>query len=411
MGETVISRLAQVFGTDKSKLKKHNRRHEFLLEYLKNKKFQTAIVVDGLGTSLDAIIGKNRFLNQYFIRQFISRVEIYFWCFINGVSIRKTKIIYQLKDLNYKNDIFFCFGYCSSMFLNTNQLGNSLIKRFKGKKIVHLTHYYSNTKVISENINKAGIQYVVAEANLKNSPYFKKFFYFIKEIIILPHVLRKKYKKTKAFSKRVNKALALGTLVINKFGDLPDKDYTNFFKIDTLHPMRKSIYQSQSKLTKYIDSLISFHNKERLEIKEKLPWYQKYWVLRILYDLLFLSESKTYHDLNIVKKYNEYKMFISPEENIGLSSVNFIEGMACGCAYIGLDHSMYTDLDMRDKREFIAYNGTIKDLIKKIHYYQNHQRVLQRIAKRGYNFVRKNFNQKLVMSEFWENLSSLSIAK
>ena len=95
----------------------------------------------------------------------------------------------------------------------------------------------------------------------------------------------------------------------------------------------------------------------------------------MIVELFFLSEGKDYHRMDIVKKYNEYKMFIAPEESIGLSSVNVVEGMACGCAYIGLDHPMYTDLGMVDKQNYIGYDGTLDDLKSKIRYYQKNKKI------------------------------------
>jgi spore maturation protein CgeB len=83
--------------------------------------------------------------------------------------------------------------------------------------------------------------------------------------------------------------------------------------------------------------------------------------------------------------------------------------MACGCAYIGLDHPMYTDLDMLDKKHYIAYNGTLLDLKNKISYYQNHQDELSEIANNGYNFARNSFSEKKVLNNFWKYLEDLSI--
>jgi spore maturation protein CgeB len=103
---------------------------------------------------------------------------------------------------------------------------------------------------------------------------------------------------------------------------------------------------------------------------------------------------------NIVDEYNKYKMFVNAEEVIGLPGVGFVEGMACGTAYIGLKSPMYEDIGMRDGVHYIGYDGSLEDLCKKIAYYQNHGEKLERIAENGYAFVRETCNPDIVMRKF-----------
>jgi spore maturation protein CgeB len=101
-----------------------------------------------------------------------------------------------------------------------------------------------------------------------------------------------------------------------------------------------------------------------------------------------------------VQKYNEYQMFIVPEETAGLPSVNAIEGMACGTAYIGLNHSMYKDIGLIPNKDYISYDGTIKDLIERIKYYKLNQTKLKNIAQRGCAKVRKLHTEEKILSTF-----------
>jgi hypothetical protein len=61
---------------------------------------------------------------------------------------------------------------------------------------------------------------------------------------------------------------------------------------------------------------------------------------------------------NIDDEYNKYKMFINAEEVIGLPGIGFVEGMACGTAYIGLRPPMYEDIGMEDRVHYIGYDGS-----------------------------------------------------
>ena len=101
----------------------------------------------------------------------------------------------------------------------------------------------------------------------------------------------------------------------------------------------------------------------------------------------------------MVDKFNDYKMFICPEEIIDLPAVGFVEGMACGSAFIGIKNSMYKDLGMIDKVNYIAYDGSFDDLMIKINYYQNHPIELEEIAENGRKFIEINFNSEKVIKD------------
>lgn len=409
IGETCLSRLARIFGTDKNNLRRHNMKYSFLLSFLQQNKYDTAIIVDGTGASLGLVLQEIPFLkDNYIVNTIVSYVEVYVWCLLNNLNPFKQTIILDKNKLDDKIDILFSFAFCSYSFSSEKLIEKSIIKSFIGKKILHASHFYKFTKTVAENIKKTGTKYMVAESDLKKSPYFNKFFSFIKQVYILPHVLRERYVNTSKFESRKNKCLALGTLVIESESDSSNKDYIEFFKTNTLHPMRKTLFENKEKLTDVIDCLINFHNEKRLEVTNKLGAYSKYGIFRMVYDLFFLSEGKEYHKMDIVKKYNEYKMFIAPEENIGFSSVNSIEGMACGCAYIGIDHPMYSDLGMIDKKHYIAYDGSVEDLQKKIKYYQTHQKELAQIAANGCEFAKKRFTENKVKDDFWNYLKTLA---
>ena len=95
----------------------------------------------------------------------------------------------------------------------------------------------------------------------------------------------------------------------------------------------------------------------------------------------------------MVEKFNEYKMHIVGEEILGVPGIGFVEGMACGSAYIGLDSPMYRDLGLIPGVHYITYDGTKEGLRSTVEYYQKpeHQAELEQIAKTGCEFVRNNF--------------------
>jgi glycosyltransferase involved in cell wall biosynthesis len=112
-----------------------------------------------------------------------------------------------------------------------------------------------------------------------------------------------------------------------------------------------------------------------------------------------------------VQRYNEYRMFLCPEEVVDLPSIGFVEGMACGAAFIGIRDPMYSDIGLIDKVHYIGYDGTLQDILKKIAYYQKNEQELEQIAEAGYNFVRQNFNGPRVAKEFLTYLEGEVIAR
>ena len=96
----------------------------------------------------------------------------------------------------------------------------------------------------------------------------------------------------------------------------------------------------------------------------------------------------------MVESFNNYKMCIVGEEILGIPGIGFVEGMACGCAYIGIDSPAYRDWGLIPGKHYITYDGSKEDLRRVIEYYQQaeHQIELETIAETGCEFVRKNFN-------------------
>ena len=102
----------------------------------------------------------------------------------------------------------------------------------------------------------------------------------------------------------------------------------------------------------------------------------------------------------MVEKFNEYKMHVVGEEILGIPGIGYVEGMACGSAYIGLDSPMYRDLGLIPRVHYIAYDGTKEGLRSTIEYWQRseNQEELEKIALSGCNFVRTNFRGDKVAS-------------
>jgi len=361
-------------------------KYSSLQRILTDKRYNSAIIVDGTATSLTCSSRRFPFVSEnYYLLRIISFFEIYIWCFLNQINPFDQKIIFRYKQLK-KDDVIFFFPHLTDTFLSKKILKRSFLYRFKGLRLAHMSHYFSRTKYIADILRWLKIDTVVSEVDLRRSKYFSKFFEFVKNIYILPFGLRSRYKKITEFEGRTNLALALGTydyLDLENMGkNNPNYDYKCFFKSNVFHNMRKTLYENRKRMAGVIDCLIA-PTVVRVDPNKK---------------------QKDYLSYDIVEKYNQYKMFISPEENVGLPSVNVFEGMACGCAYIGIKHQMYADYGMVEGTHYIGYDGSLDDLEKQIKYYQSHLSELKKIADNGYNLVTKKFSEDRVVEGFYEDM-------
>ena len=108
----------------------------------------------------------------------------------------------------------------------------------------------------------------------------------------------------------------------------------------------------------------------------------------------------------MVEAFNSYKMCVVGEEILGIPGIGFVEGMACGCAYLGVDSPAYRDWGLIPGVHFIAYDGSKEDLRAKIEYYQKdeNQEELEKIANTGCEYVRTHFNGEIVAEKLMHDL-------
>ena len=373
-------------------------KYSYIFEYfIKNKKENVLIYID---------LSQNSFVNNKKLRKFkithlVTLVEFFLWALLNRVNIFNRKIIFNLNKITPK-DIFLSSSY-HNLDLNDRILELRPLKSIKTAFI--LQHSFADTEFISANAKDLNVNYFIAENNLyKNSEYFRKYFnWYKKDIYHIPYVFKDRFKNLKPFNKRKNICFATGT-----FEHLSNhtryETFKKFFNTETIHPMRKIIYDNLDNLGNVIDSRISDLYKNEVERKEvDGNFFQK--VFARIFNMMYAKQSN-YFKFDIVNEYNNSKMFVVPEEANDIPGIGSIEGMACGSAYIGLDDPMYKDIGLIPGIHYISYDGTLDDLRNKIIYYQSHNDELEAIALAGYNFVRKNFNGNSVAKKFYNDLLS-----
>ena len=393
---------------------KRPNKYEFLFNYIYNRPQKLYVYIDGLSkaSSLPKYIPKK-------VRYF---VEFYFWTFINKLDFNKFIIITDPNKLK-NSDVLFSFLAGNFMHLAPHtEIDTYLLSTFgsiKAKKVIHLSHFGWSIKIGSENMQYIRPDLLVSEANLKkNSDYFRKHYsWYNNDVLILPFVPGSRFKCIREFKDRENYAVATGTIAFKSV----DREFTTYFGTPYLHPGRLEIFLHAIKLNKYVKSFISDENIYSIkEIGILNKWRSRliavFRLIKRIFHLILTNvevdnvdknNTRDYYQLNIVELYNSYKMVVIPEESIGLPGIGFIEAMRCGCAFIGINDPMYSDIGLIDGVNFIAYDGTIDGLISKIDYYQHHEEELSVIALNGYKFVKNMFIQDRVSNIFLNNIKMM----
>ena len=177
-------------------------------------------------------------------------------------------------------------------------------------------------------------------------------------------------------------------------------------------PRRKMIMDHVAELQEELDSYISEYNEKPLKTINETDFVLAKIGKKII-NFYSSGKQKHYYSFNMVDVYNQYKMFICPEDVQGSYGIGVIEGMACGCAMIGLTYGAFEDIGMCAGEHYIPYDGSIQDLKAKIQYYQEpqHQKELEKIAKQGCEFVRAHFSQNTVAENYFNTLKDLTCSK
>lgn len=373
----------------------------FIRYYIKKKPQQVAFYIDGTRNSFN--------INLPFGSLLFSYLELLVWMLANRINPFKIKVYFGLRKLRPESDVIFTFA---RSIINVSEKNKLKLHEFKGIVLVHFTHYFQKTESLLGYIKNIPHCIIIAENNLVQNAFFKEYFPFIEEVYQLPYTFSDRFVlQEKDFEKRINKCIALGTLC-----PADEKEFCSFFKGESaLQPMRRILYGQSHRFSQEIDSFIKGFVDIRIlkKINPEDSFFIK--IMKKLLPYVILERiipvpQREYFKFDIVKQYNQYRMFVCPEEAIGLPSVNVFEGMACGCAYIGINDPMYTNLGMSPGAHYIAYKeNDIEDLASKIRYYQAHPQELREIAINGYNFVRENFTKKKVAEVFWNDLEKISI--
>lgn len=311
---------------------------------------------------------------------------------VNGIDRKKITVIKKVADIRH-DDLVILYNICSD-----NYRGMSGVDVFKALGMLHFHGRASENKVI----NDANVNCLFGEVDLqKNCELYRRYYHLNLPWVTHPFVFAERFQNKKPFSERKNMAFATGTITyknheefINTYGDPCDQPSRKQIK-DNPEFFRDTVYCTSS------DYLEDDHGKEvKPSDNAIVKLYKK------IYNRTHVGKQKKYYSFDMVESFNNYKMCIVGEEILGIPGIGFVEGMACGCAYLGVDSPAYRDWGLMPGEHFIAYDGTKEDLRAKIEYYQKdeNQEELEKIAKTGCEYVRTHFNGETVAKKLIDDL-------
>ena len=364
-------------------------KHAYLLKYLlDNPEYEVCTFINDNGFS---VFNTGTGLFHKFMNLF-SKLEHDFILKKNGIDGKQIKVIRKASQIR-KDDIVLIYNVMTNEYANMNK-----VDAFKALSMLH----FHGNKHDDDRIMAADIACYYNEVNLsRTSELFRKYYHVERPWIVIPFVFGERFKNIKPFAERQTKCFSTGTITYKEheefltvYGDPCDqparkfvKDNPEFFK-DTV-----DCYSSD-----YLED----NSGKRINPKDN-PVTKLY---KKIYNKTHLGRQTKYFSFNMVEKFNDYKMHLLGEEILGVPGIGFVEGMACGSAYIGLDSPMYRDYGLIPGVHYIAYDGTKEGLRDTVKHYQKpeNQVELERIAKAGCDFVRTNFCGQKVAERLMEQL-------
>lgn len=269
-------------------------------------------------------------------------------------------------------------------------------------KVVHMIHFHGQ-QTDSDLIEKASPDVLVNESDLsRTSEIFRKYYSWFKgQFIVHPFVGADRFTRNKPFEERENRCFSTGTITYKEH-----KEFIDTYGDPCDQPTRKQILTNAKELEPWCacynsDYLEDTEMKKYLSTDNFFKHYYKVW-----YNMTHAGQQKKYFSFNMVEKFNDFKMCLVGEEILGVPGIGFVEGMCCGCAYIGQMIGYYEDLGMQDGIHYIGYDGTLDNLKDKITYYQHpeHQKELEQIAENGFQFAQTHFRGQGVAEQLYKKL-------
>ena len=315
---------------------------------------------------------------------YLANVEMWTWIFINKMDRNCIKLNHRVDELNPQKDIIFAFGVDLASF-SIKELEE--LRKFTGVVFIHMTHYFYDPVGIARSTEYIKNPVFISEGCPTETAFFQKYFDERIPHYQLPFAFSERFVGKSSVQEKVMKCLAVGSIT-----DVFQREFREYYKpaSPVLHPMRRVIYQARESLDDVIECRIRDLSNFDSESNPQ-------------------NRNSTYFQEDLADLYRSHLLFISPEEIVGLPSVNFVDGMSAGTAYIGARDEMYANLGMEEGVHYIAYSaGNLEDLMSKLHHALKNPDRVNQIAQAGFEFAMNHFSPNEVVRNF-ERIAALEL--
>lgn len=324
------------------------------------------------------------------------RIEIAQWLKHNKLE-GKVNVHFSPKTIKNKQVLLFL---CYRNYLNPTQL-KATCAQFK-TAIGHLTHYYATPADYSRGVKDIPNLLLASDVDVTGNEFFRHFFpWYTKPMLILPFAVYDRFKVLKPFGQRKPKAVATGTFHMLELDASENHltDLKNYAKANTVHPVRREIFERKEGLKKHIDCYCFPYFESNVKKEKSL-------LQKVLPKKLQVKQS-SYFSFNIVDKYNEYKYVIVGEEYYnGIPGVGAFEAMACGCVLLG-HRDCYGGTGMQEGVHFLGHDNSIENIQSIIDTANGDPASMQVISDNAAAFVQQHFSPRSLYHRFLHTIETL----
>lgn len=365
-------------------------KHKYLLDYLlaHPDEYEVCNFINDRGFS---IFTHGSDLLQKFLNLF-ARLENWLILKKNGIAPSSVKVIRDASEIR-KDDIVITYN----LILNNYRMLDK-VNAFKVSSLIH----YGGRKEQYSLIENAGIDCLMCEVNLEHtSELYRRFCHLSLPWVVHPFVFQERFKPLKPFAERQNKAFSVGTITYKY-----EPEFLEVYGDPCDQPIRKIVKDNPEYFADTVDCYSEdyLENEVSKQISDSDNVLTRFY--KRVYNRFHSGRQKKYFSFDMVEKFNDYKMHIVGEEILGVPGIGYVEGMACGSAYIGLDSQMYREHGLVPGVHYIAYDGTKEGLRAVVEHYQKpeNQAELERIAAAGCDYVRTHFTGPVVAENIIESI-------
>lgn len=189
---------------------------------------------------------------------------------------------------------------------------------FNGLKLYHVMDYVYDAPAAGNALQTAGIDYILAYANVQNwCPCFKAAYKnYLDRVIAWPFGYSDRFSCTQKFEKREKKCSVMGA--VNLVNPEPEDASLHLYRASYAdqkwaHPLRQLVRENTAELAKHVESYLPPEG------------------------------SRVRLDYNSPMELNRHQLFLNDDSVMHFPPARTYEGMACGAIMVGQSHSCYSD--------------------------------------------------------------------